>query len=176
MYIVNCVRCPTARSSHNNIFSSFVVVFKSITRYQTNESYYSLVCVINMHMPKNESNRIDSNKRTNVHRLWKYCKYTERCVSFQWLKKYVGITIFFGRCYWDAPRGNFIDFPSLWILVVLFLIPCSIYTYIKYIQKPRNRTLFFLYKYRMAIYKHVFFCRIQHKKATFCMSVKHPEH
>lgn len=143
MYIVNCVRCPTARSSHNNVFfSSFVVVFKSITHYQTNESHYSLVCVMNTYMPKNESNRIDLNKRTNVHWLWKYCKYTERCVSFQWFKKYVGKTIFFGRCYWDAPRGNFIDFPSLWIVVVFFP-DTLLYLYIKSIYKNQEIEHFF---------------------------------
>lgn len=170
MYTVNYVRCPTARS-HNHFFPFVVVVFKSITRYQTNESF-SLVCVC-VYVPKMnriESNRIElnwSNERTNNSLIMKILEICGTLMyHFNGWKKNMLAKPFFSVVVVVGMRLEAISL--IFHHCEVFLPDTLLYLYKNTCKKPRNRTLFFfLYIEWQYIDVHIIFFGFSTKKPHF---------
>lgn len=111
------MRCPTARS-HNHFSLLCCCCFQINYTLSNQWVMFSSMCVgvcVHVSLKWIESSWIERTNNSLIMKILEICGTL--CVSFQWLKKYVGKAIFFGCCCccwaWDAPPGNFIDFPSL---------------------------------------------------------------
>lgn len=118
------------------IFFLVVVVFKSITHYQTNESN-SLYSMSVWECLKNESNE-QMNDRTFVRWLWKYWEYTQNIVYH-----FNGWKICWNHFFWLLLLLLLLGCASRqfhWFSIIeFFSIPHSIYIKVyKSIQKPRK--------------------------------------